>query len=147
MSFFTNSLNQAVPGGNIAKPLMIALGALLLKKMLTPSAPEHAPQTPQLPPAASGGLFDGLNGLVENFQKNGYGSIIDSWIGKGANAPIQDKELDAAIGSNAISDLAKKANMSEAELLQQLSKALPTLVDKLTPNGRLPTAAEIESHY
>ena len=51
MGLFDNAVNEAVPGGNLAKPIMIALGALLLKKMLTrDSAPEPAPS----PETASG---------------------------------------------------------------------------------------------
>ena len=33
--------------------------------------------------------------------------------------------------------------MSEEELLRQLTQALPEVVDKLTPRGRLPTLAEL----
>ncbi|MFY9835425.1 MAG: YidB family protein [Xanthobacteraceae bacterium] len=33
--------------------------------------------------------------------------------------------------------------MSEDELTKQLSQVLPGVVDKLTPNGRLPTLAEL----
>jgi uncharacterized protein YidB (DUF937 family) len=33
--------------------------------------------------------------------------------------------------------------LSEDDLTKQLSQFLPGLVDKLTPNGRLPTAAEL----
>ena len=33
--------------------------------------------------------------------------------------------------------------MSEEEITKQLSQILPGVVDKLTPQGRLPTAAEL----
>jgi uncharacterized protein YidB (DUF937 family) len=39
--------------------------------------------------------------------------------------------------------LAQKSGLSEEELTKQLSQVLPGIVDKLTPNGRLPTAAEL----
>jgi uncharacterized protein YidB (DUF937 family) len=35
--------------------------------------------------------------------------------------------------------------MSEQELLAQLARTLPGVVDKLTPNGRVPNQAEILS--
>jgi uncharacterized protein YidB (DUF937 family) len=39
--------------------------------------------------------------------------------------------------------LAQKSGLPEEELTKQLSQVLPGLVDKLTPNGRVPTAAEL----
>jgi uncharacterized protein YidB (DUF937 family) len=39
--------------------------------------------------------------------------------------------------------LAQKSGLSEEELTKQLSQVLPGIVDKLTPSGRLPTAAEL----
>jgi uncharacterized protein YidB (DUF937 family) len=49
----------------------------------------------------------------------------------------------ASLGPNIIKTLAERAGMSEEELLRQLSQALPGVVDKLTPNGRLPTPTEV----
>jgi uncharacterized protein YidB (DUF937 family) len=37
--------------------------------------------------------------------------------------------------------------MSEQELLAQLSRVLPGVVDKMTPDGRVPGQAEIASHF
>jgi uncharacterized protein YidB (DUF937 family) len=39
--------------------------------------------------------------------------------------------------------LAQKSGLSEEEITKQVSQVLPGIVDKLTPNGRLPTAAEL----
>ena len=52
MGFFDNAIQDAVPGGSLAKPIAIAIGALLLKNMLTrKSEPEPAPApSPSLPP-------------------------------------------------------------------------------------------------
>jgi uncharacterized protein YidB (DUF937 family) len=35
--------------------------------------------------------------------------------------------------------------MSEQQLLAELSRVLPGVVDKLTPNGRIPNEAEIQT--
>ena len=142
MGLFDNALQDAVPGGNLAKPIMIALGALLLKKVLTR---DSAPEPRGAPPSSGtdGGLAGGLGDLISKFQKAGHGSTIDSWIGSGANQPIQPGQIGGALGQSTISDLAKQAGINEQDLLNGLAKALPGLVDKLTPNGRLPTAAEL----
>ena len=44
MGFFDDAVQDAVPGGSLAKPIAIAIGALLLKNMLTrKSEPEVEP--------------------------------------------------------------------------------------------------------
>ncbi len=141
MGLFDDALNQAAPGG-LAKPIVIALGALLLKNMLSKkSEPAPAPQPiPQPAPQAGdeGGLFGGLSDLVAKMQRAGQGQTIDSWVGTGPNKPIEPGQLGSAIGQQTISDIARQAGISEQELLQHLSRVLPGVVDKLTPTGRLP---------
>lgn len=144
MDLFNDAVNKAVPGG-LAKPIMIALGALLLKKMFTRDAPEPTPEpTPAPAPlpgpqgADDGGLFGGLGDLIGKMQRAGQGQTVDSWIGTGANQPIEPGQLGSALGQTTISDLARQAGINEQELLEQLARVLPGVVDKLTPAGRLP---------
>ena len=146
MGFFDNAIQDAVPGGSLAKPIAIAIGALLLKNMLTRKAePEPAPApTPSLPPlGGDGGLLGGLGDLVSKFQKAGHGGAIDSWIGSGQNQSIQPGQLGSTLGQTTISDLARQAGVSEQDLLNGLAQALPGVIDRLTPRGRLPTADEL----
>jgi uncharacterized protein YidB (DUF937 family) len=147
--------DDAVPGGNIAKPIMIALGALLVSKMLAGrSEPDQASLNPQpLPPAGTpdatpdGGLLGGLGGLLDKLKNGGLSDAADSWVGTGQNKPVQPGQLGSALGQQTISDLAKRAGMSEQELLQQLSQVLPGVVDKMTPNGQLPNLSQIASMF
>jgi uncharacterized protein YidB (DUF937 family) len=60
-----------------------------------------------------------------------------------ACAPSLSKAPTGSLGSNIIKTLAQKSGLSEDELAKQLSQVLPGIVDKLTPNGRLPTMAEL----
>ena len=69
--------------------------------------------------------------------------MINSWIGSGQNQPVQPGQLGTVLGPNIIKALAQSSGLSEAELTKQLSQALPGVVDKLTPNGRMPTLAEL----
>ena len=152
--------DDAVPGGNISKPLLIALGTLLVGKMLSGSSAPAAPQAqPQPQPAAGtgggflggltggsgGGLGGGLGGLLERFTQSGHGDIANSWVGTGPNQPIQPTQLNSALGQTTISDLARQSGMSEQQLLAELSRVLPGVVDRLTPNGQVPPPAEVAS--
>lgn len=147
MGLFNEALGSAVPGGNVGKPLLVALGALLLSGAL------HGRNTPEKTSAgqpsatplsgSDGGLLGGLGGLLNRFQQTGYGDVVNSWIGTGANKEIAPHQLGSALGPDVIKSLAEKSGMSEQELMAQLSKVLPSLIDKLTPNGRFPTEAEI----
>ncbi|HLH49375.1 MAG TPA: YidB family protein [Roseiarcus sp.] len=149
MGLFDDALQGAVPGGNVATPLAIAAGALLLGKYLSnrsaapaqPAAPTSSPA-----PQQGGGLLSGLTDLVQKFQNAGYGEAVNSWVGSGPNQPVSPSQVGSALGQQTISDLARQAGVSEQELLSQLSLVLPSLVDKLTPNGRLPTQAELAPH-
>ncbi|RTM02043.1 MAG: DUF937 domain-containing protein [Hyphomicrobiales bacterium] len=143
--------DNAVPGGNITKPLMIALGALLVGKMLSGRSEE--PAAPQAPvPAgtdasADGGLLGGLGGLLGKLKDAGHGNVADSWVGTGQNQPINPGDLGSALGPAVIREIAQRTGMNEQELLQQLSQALPGIVDKLTPNGQVPQNHQVASAF
>lgn len=150
MGFFDDAVRNSVPGGSLAKPLLIAAAALLASKMLSKDKPAAAPAP--APGSAQdddvdGGLLGGLGGLIDKFRNAGQGEVIDSWVGKGPNKQIEPGQLQASLGQSTISDLARKAGMSEQDLLAQLSQVLPGLVDGLTPHGRMPTPAEIRAGY
>ena len=148
-------IDDAVPGGSIAKPLMIALGTLLAGKMLggLHSGPTStSASSPQPGAGGPGGMFQGglgrgLGSLLERLTSTGQGEVANSWVGTGPNKPIQPDQLSSALGQTTVSDLARHAGMSEQELLAQLSRVLPSVIDKLTPGGRVPDQAEIASHF
>ena len=92
--------------------------------------------------AAGGILSGGLGDLLKQFQQSGQGDKADSWVAKGPNKPLSPSELEQALGLERIAWLMQETGMSREELLAGLSKELPEVVDKLTPDGRLPTAQE-----
>jgi len=139
-------VRSTAPGGNIAKPLMLALGALLASGALFRGG--GAGQTANAGPQptsdeGAGGVLAGLGGLLNKLEQGGLGSVANSWIGSGQNQPVRPGQLGSALGPNIINTLAQKSGLSEEELTKQLSQVLPGLVDGLTPNGRLPTMAEL----
>jgi uncharacterized protein YidB (DUF937 family) len=120
--------------------LMVALLALLASGALHRREPQPGAATPSQ--GGGGSLLDGLGGLLQRFQQGGYGNVINSWIGNGQNQPISPGQLGSALGPDILKTLAQKTGLSEEELRTQLSQILPGVVDKLTPNGRLPTPDE-----
>ena len=150
--------DNAVPGGNITKPLMIALGALLVGKMLSGRSAEEPEQSPAPAPtapvpvptettSADGGLAGGLGGLLDKLRNAGHGNAADSWVGTGQNQSINANDLGTAIGPQIIREIAQRTGMDEQELLKQLSAALPGIVDKLTPNGQVPQQHQVASAF
>lgn len=79
----------------------------------------------------------GLGGLVQAFQQNGLGHLVDSWIGTGRNLPVSPSQIQQALGPK-VQEIAKQHGMSADAVSQALSQVLPGLVDHLTPNGQLP---------
>ena len=140
-------IRSPAPGGNIGKPLMLALVALLASGALFRGGgagqTAGAGSQPGSNEGAGGGLLGGLGGLLNKLQQGGLGDVVNSWVGSGQNQPVSPNQLGSALGPNIIKTLAQQSGISEEELTQQLSQALPGLVDKLTPNGRLPTMAEL----
>jgi uncharacterized protein YidB (DUF937 family) len=80
----------------------------------------------------------GINGLMQLFNQAGLGHIIQSWIGTGQNLPISAQQLQQVLGPGMLQGLAGKLNISPDILSQQLAQALPTVVDKATPQGQVP---------
>lgn len=92
--------------------------------------------------AGGGILSGGLGDLIKSFQQGGQGEKADSWVARGENKSISPPELERVLGSEKIEWLMQETGMSRDELLAGLSRELPDVVDKMTPEGRLPTEQE-----
>jgi uncharacterized protein YidB (DUF937 family) len=93
---------------------------------------------------SGGALSGGLNDLLEKFRDSGHGDKAQSWVSSGPNAAITPEHLEEALGPERIAWLQQQTGMSKDELLQGLSTTLPDAVNKLTPEGRVPTAQEAQ---
>ena len=119
------SPNTGVPGGGLGDLLSSGLGGLLASG------------------AAGSVLSGGLNELLKQFQQSGQGDVAKSWVGTGPNKSISPNDLAKTLGSDQIDTLMTQTGMSRDELIAGLSQALPEVVDKLTPQGRVPTEQEL----
>lgn len=83
----------------------------------------------------------GLAGLVSAFHQQGLGSVIQSWVGTGANATITAQQLTTVLGQERVNALAGKLGMTPDTLAGHLTTLLPQVIDRLTPHGVVPGAA------
>ena len=90
--------------------------------------------------AIPGGLAGALGGLVSHMQGNGAGNIANSWVGTGANLPINGAQLSQVLGPDLVNKISASTGLSPDQLVSQLSAILPQLVDHLTPQGQMPHA-------
>jgi len=88
----------------------------------------------------------GLGGLLQSFQQGGHGDIINSWIGPGQNQPITPDQLHQALGPQAVDNLSRLTGVAAPDLISELSRVLPGVIDRLTPQGRMPNQADM-SHW
>ena len=80
----------------------------------------------------------GLAGLIQKFNEKGLGDHVSSWIGTGQNLPISADQIQHALGSDTIKNLAAKMNLDPGDTSKSLADLLPQLIDKLTPDGSVP---------
>ena len=86
--------------------------------------------------SSSGG--GGMAGLIQQFQQAGLGEQVQSWIGSGQNLPISMEQLIQVFGAGKIQQLAASAGMDQQQFGGQLAEMLPQVVDRLTPEGKVP---------
>src|SRR5215469_5849242 len=145
MAGLNDVIRSAFPGGNVGKPLMLALGALLASGVLFGGKGQTASASaqPTTDTSDAGGVLGGLGGLLNKLEQGGLGDQTKSWIGSGQNQPVSPGQLGSALGPNIIKTLSQMTGVPEDQLTKQLSQGIPVIVNTLTPNGRLPTMAEL----
>ena len=80
----------------------------------------------------------GVQGVVNEFEQNGLGGTVKSWVGTGPNQPISPADVHQVLGADLMQQLSAKSGLSVQELAEKLSHVLPRAVDHLTPDGAIP---------
>jgi uncharacterized protein YidB (DUF937 family) len=106
----------------------------------------------QDPAAMLAGLLSnagGLEGLKDKFQGAGLGEQFASWVGTGANQPLDPSQLRNAVGEDTVQNLSGQMGMKMDTVLPLLAQFLPQVIDKLTPQGEItnnhPSGSQIQS--
>jgi uncharacterized protein YidB (DUF937 family) len=98
-----------------------------------------------------GGLFGGATagsgGGLGGLRQQGLGRQVDSWISTGPNQHVSPQELERNFDPAELDEIARRAGTDRASLLAAVSRMLPELVDRMTPQGRLPQRPEdVDQH-
>jgi uncharacterized protein YidB (DUF937 family) len=134
-----NSTTSGAPGGGLGGLLQGGLGGLLQGGLGGLQS-----QLGGLLAGGSGGsvLSTGLSDLLKQFQQNGLGDVAKSWVDNGPNKEIGPSDLSKVLDEDQIKTLMAHSGMSRDELLAGLSQQLPEVINRLTPQGRLPSDQE-----
>jgi len=139
MGFLDGLLKQAMGGQTEAG----GLGGLV--SMVT--------KNPQILAAVAGllstrdtsiGGSGGLGGLMGAFQSKGLGDMMKSWISTGPNPPISASQVTDVLGGETVNQFAAKAGVPAAEAGSLLAGLLPSVIDHLTPDGKVPETNAVE---
>ena len=87
----------------------------------------------------------GLPGLVQSFHDKGMGGLVSSWVSTGPNPPISGDQVHQVLGSDQVKELAAKAGINPDVASTAIAQLLPSIVDKLTPNGSVPDHGNVMS--
>ena len=78
-----------------------------------------------------------LSSLISKMNAGGFDSLVDSWLGDGANQSISSDQIKNIFGSDEISEFASRLELSREEAVGGLSEAIPQMVDKASSGGSL----------
>jgi uncharacterized protein YidB (DUF937 family) len=86
----------------------------------------------------------GIKGLISQFTSGGLGEQVQSWVSKGENLPVTPDQIQKAVGNSKIEKMASNLGIDSGTLSSQLSQYLPMIIDKLTPDGKVPSGGLVE---
>jgi uncharacterized protein YidB (DUF937 family) len=87
----------------------------------------------------------GFAGFLDRFRQVGLGAAADSWVGTGANVPLSNEQVEAALGAETTDEMARQAGVDAETTKSALGTMIPSVVDSLTPDGTVPTENDLLS--
>ena len=92
----------------------------------------------------AGGVVGGLGDLLDSFKSAGHADVANSWVDPTVPTQgLRPEQVEQAVGSENLAELAHRTGLSQQELIERLATVIPGAVDTLTPDGKIPTEAEI----
>ena len=152
---YLNMLGGSPRGRGTVSPAVLAVLGVLAYRTLkgkgrltdmlgSGATPGAAAGTNPAAGLSGGALLGGLTDLLNRFRQNNPKSAAHSWVSTGPNEPMPVDELERALGGERVQWLMTQTGMAKDELLDGLATSLPDAIDKLTPDGRVPTEQELD---
>jgi uncharacterized protein YidB (DUF937 family) len=85
----------------------------------------------------------GLHQVMSALQSQGLGQVSQSWVGNGPNQAITPQQIEQALGSTQVSQLAAQSGLPPSQVTQGVAAVLPSIVHSLTPTGQLPQSSQV----
>ncbi|MFD5080974.1 YidB family protein [Streptomyces sp. NPDC058371] len=82
-----------------------------------------------------------LGGLLEMLTKSGLADQAQSWVGTGENKPVTGEQVQQALPDGTLQKVADQAGVTPEQAADHLAQSLPQAVDRLTPEGQIPTGS------
>lgn len=86
----------------------------------------------------------GLSGLLAKLTQSGLASQVASWVGGGPNQAVTGDQIQSALGAAQITEIASKLGITPQAVSSQLAHVLPSLINHVTPDGKLPESGALE---
>jgi uncharacterized protein YidB (DUF937 family) len=83
----------------------------------------------------------GIAGLREKFSNADLGETFASWVNVGENLKVTPQQIEAVMGNEKVKAFATMLGIDTTKATEFLATTLPALVDKLTPDGKVPDEA------
>ena len=86
----------------------------------------------------------GIGGFLEKFKAAGFVAEIASWVEGTDAVPLSGQEVEEALGSDIISEIADKAGISQRFATTILGYAIPKIIGQLAQGGAIPPVIPAE---
>jgi uncharacterized protein YidB (DUF937 family) len=84
----------------------------------------------------------GMGAVLDKFRQKGMTRQTQSWVDPGENQAIDEQGVEQVVGQDELRQMAQRLGVPEQEVAQAFAEIMPEMVDKLTPEGRLPQQAD-----
>ncbi len=92
-------------------------------------------------------IFDekrgGFAGFIDRFRGAGLNDAVTSWLGNGENRSLSPSQLESTLGGALLSQMSSRLDISQSTVTSALGQLIPVVIDKLSPDGRLPQGLAI----
>jgi uncharacterized protein YidB (DUF937 family) len=87
----------------------------------------------------------GIEGVLQKFAANGLGDQAQQWVGTGPNPPITGDHVQQVFGNDTVQQVASQLGVPPTQAASGLAALLPTVIDKLTPNGQSVSGPDLQN--